>query len=329
MPFSLFSLRPAVAGPLIALLGFASYALHDVLVRILGETYHVAQVMFFMGLFSFPMVVVMLMRDPRPGTLRAAHPWLASLRAVSAVAAAGFGFYAFTVLPLATVYAMLFATPLLITLLSIPVLGERVGLHRGAAIVLGLVGVLVVLRPGAEPVTLGHLAGIGSALAASINGVIVRKISRDERAEVMVLMPMMAMVLATGAVMPWVYVPPALDDLAVMMVVATLGFLGMLCTVNAYRLAAAATVAPMQYSQMLWAVFYGAVLFGESLTIWTFVGAAMIIGSGLYILFRESQRDVSATQPVLGNRGRLGPVTTPITVPAGEGGDDATRTKAG
>jgi len=304
--------RSAIAGPLIALLAFALYALHDVLVRVLGETYNVAQVMFFMGLFSFPMLLVFLMRDPRPGTLRAVHPVLASLRAVCAVIAAGTAFYAFTVLPLATVYAMLFATPLLITLLSIPFLGERVGLHRGGAVVLGLIGVLVVLQPGVEAITLGHVAGLASALAASANGIIVRKISRDERPEVMIMLPMLAMVLATGAVMPWVYVPPALGDLSIMVVLAVLAFVAMLCTLTAYRLSEAAVVAPMQYSQMLWAIFYGVLLFDETPPRWTLVGSVLIILSGLYIVFREARRVTGSRQPVLRLRGRLGPDATAV-----------------
>ncbi len=299
------------AGPLIALLAFALYALHDVIVRLLGETYNIAQVMFFMGLFGFPMLVLMLMRDPRPGTLRAVHPWLASLRALCAVLGAGLGFYAFTVLPLATVYAMLFATPLLITLLAIPLLGERVGLHRGVAVLMGLAGVLVVLRPGAEPITLGHMAGIGSALCSAFNGIIVRKIGRNERPEVMVLLPMLAIFLLTGAVLPWVYVPPTLGDLAAMFVLASLSFTAMLCSVAAYRWAEAAVVAPMQYSQMLWAVFYGAILFSETPTLWTLAGSVLIIGSGLYIVFRETQRNVSAMRPVLMTRARLGPEPMP------------------
>ena len=306
-------LRPGVAGPLIALLGFALYALHDVLVRVLGESYNVAQIMFFMGLFSFPMLLLLMMRDKNPGTLRAVHPVLATVRAGFAVASAALAFYAFTVLPLATVYAMLFATPLLITLLSIPLLKEKVGLHRGGAVVLGLVGVLVVLQPGAEPLTWGHAAGLGAALTASINGIIVRKISRVERAEVMVLFPMLAMFVATGAAMPWVYVPPLLGDLAILLGISVLAFVAMLCTVTAYRLAEAAVVAPMQYSQMLWAVFYGALLFGETPSLWTGVGSALIIASGLYIVFREARRNVSATQPVLRLRTRMGPDATLVS----------------
>lgn len=305
------------AGPLIALLGFALYALHDVIVRFLGESYHIAQVMFFMGLFGFPMLLVMLMRDPRPGTLRAVHPWLAIFRALAAVVAAGLGFYAFTQLPLATVYAMLFATPLLITLLSIPFLGEEVGIHRAFAVVVGLIGVLVVLRPGTEPITLGHLAGIGSAFAASANGIIVRKIGRDERPEVMVMLPMLAIFVMTGAVLPWVYVPPALGDLAAMLLLASLSFLAMLCTVTAYRWSEAAVVAPMQYSQMLWAVFYGMLLFSETPSNWTLIGSVLIIGSGLYIVYRESRRNVSAMRPVLTARTRIGPESMPASSVSG------------
>lgn len=294
-----------------ALLGFALYATHDVLIRILGATYSVFQIMFYMGLLSFPLLVVILIRDPEPGTLRAVHPWWSLARTACVVTSAGGAFYAFTVLPLAQVYAVLFASPLLITILAIPMLGERVGLHRGLAVIVGLCGVLVVLQPGAAPLGLGHVAALVSAMSAAMNGVIVRKIGRDERSAVLLLYPMLANVIVMAMLLPAVYVPMQLGDLALVGVIATLALSAMTLTIGAYRRAEAALVAPMQYSQIIWAALFGALLFGESPKRATVAGATLIIASGLYIVFRESRRNVSANRPVQQTRMRNESVSAP------------------
>lgn len=286
-------------GPLMALAAFGLYATHDVLIRILGGSYSVFQIMFYMGLFSFPLLVVMLIRDPEPGTLRAVHPGWMMARTLCVLVSAGGAFYAFTVLPLAQVYAMLFASPLLITLLSIPMLGERVGIHRGLAVAVGLLGVLVVLRPGGAGLGLGHAAALASALTAALNGVIMRKIGKDERSAVLLLYPMLANVVVMASILPLVYVPMRLPDLATVGVIAALAFAAMLLSIAAYRHSEAAVVAPMQYSQILWAAFYGALLFGESPNRFTLAGATLIVASGLYILFRESRSSSQSMRPVV------------------------------
>ncbi|GAB1380851.1 DMT family transporter [Pararhodobacter aggregans] len=302
-------------GPMMALGSFALYATHDVLIRILGESYSVFQIMFFMGLMSFPLLVLMLIRDPEPGTLRAVHPGWSAARTGCVVISAGGAFYAFTVLPLTQVYAVLFASPLLVTLLAIPMLGEKVGIHRGLAVAVGLAGVLVVLRPGGgEALGLGHLAALASAMTAAMNGVIVRKIGRDERPAVLLLYPMLANVVIMAATLPLVYVPMELPHLGIVALIALLAFGAMNLSIGAYRRAEAALVAPMQYSQIVWATLYGALLFGESPDRWTVAGASLIIASGLYIVFRESRRDVSANRPVQSTRLRNESVAAPRPV---------------
>ena len=303
-------------GPVMALIAFGIYSTHDVVVKYLGASYSVFQIMFFSGLLSFPLIVIMLMRDRTPGTLNAVHPWWSVLRMGTVVVGTACAFYAFTVLPLAQTYTMLFAAPILITLLSIPLLGERVGLHRGLAVTFGLLGVIVVLRPGAVPISLGHVAGMTAAFGIALSSVIMRKIGREERSAVLMLYPMLANVVIMGATLPFVYQPMALFDLAATGVVAIMAFSASLLVIGAYRRAEAAIIAPMQYSQILWAIFYGAVLFSEVPDGWVMLGAAMIIASGLYIVFRESRRNVSANRPVLRTRIRMEPVTPPHTAPS-------------
>lgn len=307
----LLRLPAGLAGPLAALLAFALYSTHDAVVKHLGASYSVFQILFFSALLSFPLAVVMLLRDPVPGTLLPRHPGWSLVRTVSMVTGWASVFYAFSVLPLAQTYAILFSTPLMITMLAIPVLGERVGWHRGVAVAVGMAGVLVVLRPGGTELSPGHAAALLAALCSAMSSVVVRRIGRDERAAVLMLYPMVAAVLVMGALLPLVYVPVELADLGAMAVVAVLAFAAALLIIAAYRRAEASVVAPMQYSQMIWAAIFGWLFFSESPDGWTIAGAALIIASGLYILFREGRANVSANQPVLGTGGRIATATAP------------------
>ena len=297
-------------GALFALAAYAIFATHDVLVKFLGSHYAAFQIIFYSVLLSFPMVVFMLMRDPTSGNLRPRHPWWTALRTLAAVLTGVGAFYAFSVLPLAQVYAILFASPLLITVLSIPILGERVGRYRWGAVVAGLVGVLIVLRPGALPLELGHAAALMAAIGAATGSVVVRKIGRDERDAVLLLYPMVANFVLMACLLPFVYEPLPVEHLGVLGMVSLLGFAAGLCLIVAYRAADAAVVAPMQYSQIVWAAIYGLMFFGERPDRYILLGAGIIILSGLYILLRES-RGRSAHSPVLRAKARPETGTTP------------------
>ncbi|TYB77650.1 DMT family transporter [Maritimibacter fusiformis] len=299
-----------LSGPLFALAAFAIFSTHDVVVKTLGGIYSPFQIIFFATAFSFPLITLMLMRDSSESNLRPVHPWWVAARTVSAVITGFSGFYAFSVLPMAQAYVMLFASPLLITLLSIPMLGERVGIHRSLAVLIGLGGVVVVLRPGAEALSLGHLAGLTAAAANAVGSVIVRRIGNDERTAVLMLYPMAANFLVMGALLGLVYVPMPLLHLAGMGAISVLGFIAGVLLIAAYRNGDAAIVAPMQYSQILWATLFGAVLFDESLDLPTLIGAGIIIASGIYIVFRESRLGARSQTPVLRARSRLSTPTS-------------------
>jgi S-adenosylmethionine uptake transporter len=298
-------------GAILSLAAFGAYATHDVVVKLLGETFTSFQIMFFSGLMGFPLVMIMLMGDRRDGTLIPRHPWWSAARSVSAVATGVMGFFAFSQLPMAICYAIFFAMPLLITLMAIPMLGEKVGLRRGIAVIVGLVGVIIVLRPGTEPLSTGHLAALGAAVTGALTSVIVRKIGQDERSVVLMLYPMMLTFFAMGAVMPFVYVPMSVTDLGLTAVMAFLGMLGALGIIAAYRTAPAVIVAPMQYSQIIWAALYGWLLFDEAVDLYTALGSSIIIASGIYIVLREGTPSVSQNQPVLQSRTRMDTGTQP------------------
>lgn len=302
-------------GALFALLAFAVFASHDVVIKYLGGNYNAIQIIFFSVLFSFPMLMLVMIRDTGGGSLVPVHPWWTAIRTISGAIGAFCTFYAFSVLPLTQVYPVLFAMPLLITVLAIPILGERVGLHRAAAILVGLVGVLVVLRPGGANLSLGHAAALAGAVFSALSSIIMRKIGREERTVVLQLYPLLVNLILMGALLPFVYVPVAVVDLGASAVMAVLALSAIGCLVAAYRLAPAVIVAPMQYSQIIWASIFGAVFFDERLDTMTMVGTGIIIASGLYIVLREDRRATTSTQPVLRTRSRPGTPGSPRVAP--------------
>jgi drug/metabolite transporter (DMT)-like permease len=304
----------SLSGVLLGLLAFALFSAHDVVIKLLGGGYAVFQIIFFSVLLTFPLVVLMVMRDTDAGTLRPVHPWWTALRTLAAVLTGLGAFTAFSTLPLAQVYAIIFASPLVITLLSIPILGERVGIHRGGAVVVGLIGVLIVLRPGATELTLGHGAALVTAVMGALAAVIMRKIGREERTAVMMLYPMMANFVLMAILLPFVYRPLALGDLGLQALMAVLAFGASVCLIAAYRRAEAAQVAPMQYSQIVWAVLFGWLMFGETVDGATILGASVVMASGLYIVLREA-RGRSGNAPVLRTRSRPETGTAPRVSP--------------
>ena len=290
-------------GAIFALIAFAIFATHDVVVKVLGGLYSPFQIVFFSVLFSFPLATLMLMRDNQPGTLLPVHPWWMALRTGAAVVTGFCAFYAFSVLPLAQTYAILFAAPLLITVLAIPVLGEVVRLRRWLAVIVGLVGVLVVLRPGQTELSLGHLAALVAAIGGSITSVVVRKIGGEERPVVILLYPMVANFVVMACALPFVYTAMPLEHLGLVAIIAVFGWTANRLVIKAYQAGEAAIIAPMQYSQIIWAAIFGAVFFNEVVDGWTAAGAAIIIASGMYIVLRES-RGSSVNRPVLRTRSR-------------------------
>ena len=274
-----------------SLLSFGFFSSHDAIIKALGVDYSVFQIIFFSSLFAFIPLTVMMMADRDLDNYRPRHPWLIGMRTALSLVGMSSAFYAFTVLPLSEVYALLFITPLLITAFSVPLLGEEVGLQRWLAVIVGLCGVLVVLRPGMQALDAGHFAALVSALTSSLSVIIVRKIGNEERSAVLILIPMISGILVMGMLLPSVYVPVALPALGAMAAVGLLAVGAQISVIAAYRVApSVALIAPVQYTQILWATAFGMLFFDEFPDGWVAVGAAIIIGSGLFVVWRESKR---------------------------------------
>ena len=276
------------------LAGFAGYAIfsaHDVVVKQLSQSYSIFQILFFSIVFGFPVAILLHAREVSERNLFPVHPYWLALRSVVAALAALCVFYAFQNIPFAQAYALLFTTPLFITLLSVPFLGETVGLRRFVAVIIGLLGVVVVLNPVGLALGLGHLSALIGAMFAATGAIILRKIGPDERPVVLLLAQMFGGLIIFGALMPYGFSPPHINDLFASMFMAVLAAIAGFFIIKAYRSAPAVVVAPSQYSQILWGVLSGYLFFEEKLQWNTVIGSVFIVSSGIYILMRENKKE--------------------------------------
>lgn len=276
-------------GALLGLLGMGLFAVADITIRFLGEGYDTFQIIFFAGLMSVPLIAGFAMADPTPGPLRPVLPRLMALRCVVVVVNGILGTYAFANLPLAEAYAIFFTMPIFITLLSALFLGEKIDLWRGMAVVAGLAGVLVALDPGRTTLEWAHAAALAGAVTGAGNYVIIRKTGGAERTVVMILYPLMVQLVVAALALPFVYTPMPFRDLAMTAVMATVAFAGYFAIIAAYRRAPGIVVAPMQYSQIIWAAIFGALLFDETMSGQTVVGVAIIVAAGIVIVSRQDK----------------------------------------
>lgn len=282
--------RPSNAlGALYGLLAMGLFACADISVRFLGAGYNPFQIIFFSGLLSFPILMGYVMLGPADQGLRPHNPRLMALRCTVVVLNSVFGTYAFANLPLAQCYAIFFLMPIFITVLSWPLLGERIDLRRGIAVLAGLIGVLVALDPGHEGLRWAHAAAFMGALVGAGNYIIIRKTGNSERTAVMVIYPLMLQTLVAAAVLPLVYVPMPLAHFGIAALMALVTFAGYLLIIAAYRRAPGIVVAPMQYSQIIWAAIMGHLLFGEAMSGRMILGTCLIIAAGIAIVARQEQ----------------------------------------
>ena len=278
------------AGIVMALTAFAMFTGMDTAIKFLGGRYHVLQVMWFNSLFALTAVVGLAALRGRAGLLWPRHwrlqltRWSISFFATIAI------FWSYPRLALADAYAILFTSPLLITALSAAMLGEPVSWRRWLAVLVGFSGVLVVLDPGHGMVAWAGLAVLGGAVGHAFNMIYVRKMGvAGEAVEATGLAGNLLSILVLPLFLPWVWQTPSAPDLTLAAVGGLLAGSGFLLLANAFRLAPAAVIAPFQYSQMLYGLAVGWLLFADLPSPQMLAGSAIIVGSGLYVLHGETR----------------------------------------
>ena len=278
-------------GVVAMLLAVGLFSLMDGGLKHLSAYYPPMQVAAIRGLSALPLVIAWVLWTGAAGTLWRIRWPLHLLRGALSIGMLAAFAYALRHMPLTGAYALFFIAPLLITALSVPLLGEHVGPRRWAAIGVGLVGVLVVLRPTGEGVlTWAGLAVLGSAVGYALSAITVRVLHRTDSAQSMVFW-MTAMTAAGAGALAfagWVALRP--EDAWVIAAVGVTGFAGQVAITEAFRSGEASVVAPFEYSALAWGLGLDWLVWRALPDGWTFVGAGIIVASGLYLIHRERVR---------------------------------------
>jgi drug/metabolite transporter (DMT)-like permease len=264
------------------------FAVMDSMLKVLSAHYPSFQVAALRGLASLPIVLAWAIGTIGVRALFHVRWPLHVLRGVLGVLMMATFVFALRTLPLSTTYSIFFVAPLMITALSVPFLGEKVGPRRWIAIFVGLIGVIVVLRPtGAGVLSLAGVAVLFSALAYAISAITVRLLARTDSVQAMMvwLLAMMALGAGVLAAPDWVPVDRAHWWLIAALGVA--GALGQYAITLAFKWGEASLIAPLEYTALVWGVCLDLAIWGVLPDNVTWIGAAIIVASGLYLLRRE------------------------------------------
>src|SRR2546429_3931993 len=218
------------------------------------------------------------------------RPGLQVMRGLALLSSSLFFISGLRFLPIAEASATGFVAPLFVTALSIVFLGERVGVRRWLATAVGLIGVLIILRPGSGAFHPAAVFPLVSALAWACTLIMTRMMSGRDRAITTMTYSSIAGVCVLSALVPFVWVTPSWHDILFGIFIGIASTAGQWIVVLAFRYADASVLAPFSYTQLLWVSILGFVIFGEVPDVWTVTGAAFIVASGLYTAHRERVR---------------------------------------
>jgi drug/metabolite transporter (DMT)-like permease len=240
--------------------------------------------------YAMSVLLVSIVLNPisRPALIYSHRPWLQWGRSLMLFLSTGLNFLALQYLQLVETISITFATPLLVALFAGPILGERVGLRRGVIIAFGFLGVVIATGSGFSTMHPAALLSLGGAVCYSFNNILTRLLAAHDPPQVTMVYTGLAGVVVMTPFLPWIWsTPPSLLTWALMAATGVLASLGHWLLILAHARAPASTLAPFMYTQLLWMLGLGYIIFGDWPDIWTLVGASVVIASGLYLLYYE------------------------------------------
>jgi drug/metabolite transporter (DMT)-like permease len=284
------------------------FTVMSALVRDIGQRAPLGEVVFFRGLFAIiPVALIYWWRGEIRHALSTKSPFGQLLRGgISAVGMyANFG--ALARIPIADVTAIGFASPLITVAMAALVLKERVRIYRWSAVVVGFAGVIVMLLPHLDlgkyavvataATTIGSLLALVSAFTNAGAQIQTRRLVRTEKTASIVFYFSVLMAIAGAVTLPFAWYTPTAFELAQFVMLGTLGGVGHILLTQSYRYATASVIAPFDYSAMIWALLLGWWFFGEVPGVLVLIGAAIVIASGLFVIWRESQLGIRHREP--------------------------------
>ncbi|HVY58727.1 MAG TPA: DMT family transporter [Xanthobacteraceae bacterium] len=282
----------------IKIVSTALFAAMGALVRFIGDEVPVGQIVFFRSAFAIvPVVIIYAWRHELGAAVRTGRPLGHVLRGLISVAGMFLNFAALARLQLVDATAISFASPLITVALAAIVLKEKVRIYRWSAVAVGFLGVIVMLWPyldasrfvaaGSAVATVGALCAIGSAFTNAGSVIQTRRLTDSETTSAIVFYFSLICAVAGLCTLPFGWHHPTMAELAALVSIGILGGLSHILLTESYRWAAASVVAPFDYTAMLWAFVLGYVFFGELPNAYIFVGALIVVASGLFVLWRE------------------------------------------
>lgn len=308
-PTTLPSRRPLVEGPAakgaviagigLMLLGIFSYSLNDVMGKWLVATYTVPQVMLIRGFAALLLLMPFLWREGLSGIRGVQRPGLQILRGIAVIFDVACFYWAVGYLPLASVMTYYLAGPIYVTALSALLLGEHVGWRRWLAVAFGFSGVVIALDPTAGAFGLADFVAFCGSMGFAFLMITTRQL-RGTSETLLVSAQVIAPLLVGAVLAPIGWVTPSAIDFGLLGLLGIVSMIASLCVNRALKLAPASVVVPYQYTFIIWAIVFGYVFFNDTPTPHMLVGAAIIIGAGLFIFLREQ---ALAREPVNPDRG--------------------------
>lgn len=284
------SSRDNLVGVLFMFTGMFVFSAVDAQAKYLTQTMPAMQIVWGrqIGLF---LGVLFLLGLKGTHVLKSRYPRLQIARGFAAAMSASLFILGLSYVPLADAVSVTFVAPIVVTILSFLLLGERIGIHRWTATLAGFAGTLVVIRPGFDTFHPGLLLPLVAACFFASRQVISRYIGKDDRTETTVAYTALVSFVFLSLIVPFIWVPFVSNtQIAIFLLMSVMAALGEILVIKALEVGLAVVVSPLHYTIIIWASFYGYVLFGHVPDFWTYGGAAIIVASGLYILHRERIR---------------------------------------
>ena len=259
-------------------------------VKYLTDDYSIVQIIWVRAVVHMAWMLVLFLPGRGLKLFATTKPALQLARSALQLAALVFYVMALTSMPLTTAAAIAFTAPLMVVALSVPMLGERVGPRRWIAVLVGFVGVLVIIRPGDGAVGWASLLVVGAAVCYALFQLLTRRLARhDDFRTTAVYTILVALILSSIAAPFFWTTPQVLTDWLVFLCLGLFGGLGHFFIIKAYEHGFASVVGPFDYGQLIGATAAGYVVFGDFPDSWTWVGAAILVASGIYIARREAR----------------------------------------
>ena len=302
------SVSAQLKGMAYLIVGIAIFSVQDLIIKLLSGDYPVHQAMTIRSITATPLLLLLVAYEGGLGAIVARRPGALALRGLIMFCAYTAYYLGLAAMPIATCVALFFTAPLFITILAMPLLGERVGPRRWMAVLVGFAGMLMMLRPNSDVFDWTSLLPVAAALCYGLSQIMARRLGTFDQASVMAFYGN-CVFLVGGLVLSAIFgsgtfadeenrslafllrgwVTPTLTDLLLMMACGVVAAAALFLLTHAYTIAEANTIAPFEYTALVWGVLYGWLFWNELPDSWTWVGIVVIMAAGLFILQRQKR----------------------------------------